>query len=171
VVFGVFHSEESYAQVRTSSGSQSWQEGFAKYGLSGSYTLKSGTQVYGAARLISTAIWGDGDAAGFTTGSESRTNFEDAFVGWKSGNAFSALGKNGIDISAGRQTYTIGSGFLVYGDALNFGKGFDQLAPQSLGRGGAYYLAARESLQASASNALIYNRSARSVRERVPVHI
>jgi hypothetical protein len=143
--FGVFHSEESYAQVRTSSGSQSWQEGFVKYGLSGSYALKSDTRVYGAARLISTATWGDGDAAGFTTGSESRTNFEDAFVGWKSGNAFSALGKNGIDISAGRQTYTIGSGFLVYGDAVNFGKGYDKLAPKSLDRGGAYYLAARES--------------------------
>ena len=69
VEFGVFHSEESYAQVRTSSGSQSWQEGFVKYGLSGSYALKSGSQVYGAARLISTATWGDGDAAGFTTGS------------------------------------------------------------------------------------------------------
>ena len=149
-VFGVFHSEESYAQIRTSSGSQSWQEGFVKYGLSGSYALKSGTQVYGAARLISTASWGDGDAAGFTTGSESRTNFEDAFVGWKSGNAFSALGKNGIDISVGRQTYTIGSGFLVYGDALNFGKGFDQLAPHSLDRGGAYYLAARESFDNTA---------------------
>ena len=118
--------------------------------MSGSYALKSGSQVYGAARLISTATWGDGDAAGFTTGSESRTNFEDAFVGWKSGNAFSALGKNGIDISAGRQTYTIGNGFLVYGDALNFGKGFDQLAPQSLNRGGAYYLAARESFDQTA---------------------
>ena len=40
-VFGDFHSQESYAQVRTSSGSQSWQEGFVKYGLSGSYALTS----------------------------------------------------------------------------------------------------------------------------------
>lgn len=118
-VFGFFHSQESYAQVRTSSGSQSWQEGFVKYGLSGSYAFKSGNQVYGAARLISTASWDDGDAAGFTTGSEGRTNFEDAYVGWKSGNTFSVLGKDGIDISVGRQKYTIGNGFLIYGDALN----------------------------------------------------
>ena len=32
-VFGLFHSEESYAQVRTSSGSQTWQKGFVKLGL------------------------------------------------------------------------------------------------------------------------------------------
>jgi hypothetical protein len=149
-VFGFFHSQESYAQFRTSSGSQSWQEGFVKYGLSGSYAFKSGNQVYGAARLISTASWDDGDAAGFTTGSEGRTNFEDAYVGWKSGKVFPAFGKDGIDISAGRQKYTIGNGFLIYGDALNFGKGFDQTAPQSLNRGGAYYLAARESFDRTA---------------------
>ena len=100
--------------------------------------------------MISTASWDDGDAAGFTTGSEGRTNFEDAYVGWKSGNTFSVLGKDGIDISAGRQKYTIGNGFMIYGDALNFGKGFNQLAPQSLNRGGAYYLAARESFDQTA---------------------
>jgi len=144
-VFGLFHSEESYAQVRTSSGSQTWQEGFVKYGVSGSQALKSGANVYGAARLISTATWGDGDAAGFTTGSEGKTDFEDAYIGWKSGNTFSALGEDGLDISLGRQIYVIGSGFLIQGDALNFGEGFDPFAPQSLDRGGAYYLAARES--------------------------
>ena len=149
-VFGFFHSQESYAQVRTSSGSQSWQEGFVKYGLSGSYALASGNQFYGAARLITSATWDDGDAAGFTTGSEGRTNFEDAYVGWKSGKAFPAFGKDGIDISAGRQKYTIGNGFLIYGDTLNYGKGFDQTAPQSLNRGGAYYLAARESFDRTA---------------------
>ena len=149
-VFGIFHSQESYAQARNSSASQTWQEGFVKYGLSGSHAVKAGTKVYGAARLISTATWDDGDAAGFTTGSEGRTNFEDAYVGWKSGNTFPAFGKDGIDISLGRQTYRIGSGFLINGDALNFGKGFDQLAPQSLNRGGAYYLAARESFDQTA---------------------
>ena len=69
---------------------------------------------HGAARLISTASWDDGDAAGFTTGSEGRTNFEDAYVGWKSGNTFSVSGRDGIDISAGRQKHTIGNGFLIY---------------------------------------------------------
>jgi hypothetical protein len=148
--FGLFHSQESYAQARTSPGSQSWQEGFVEYGLSGSYAFESGTQVYGAVRLISTATWGDGDAAGFTTGTERRTNFEDAYVGWKSGNTVPALGKDGVDISVGRQTYTIGNGFLIYGDTTNFGKGFDQIAPQSLNRGGAYYLAGRESFDRAA---------------------
>jgi len=148
--YAVLHSQESYAQVREFPGGQSWQEGFIKYGFSGHYLFESGTRVYGAARLISSATWGDGDAAGYTTGSERRTNFEDAYVGWKSGNLFAALGKDGVDISLGRQKYAIGSGFLVDGDAVNFGKGFDDIAPQSLDRGGAYYIAARESFDKTA---------------------
>jgi hypothetical protein len=148
--YTVLHSQESYAQARDSSGSQSWQEGFIKYGFSGHYVFESGTRVYGAARLISSATWGDGDAAGYTTGSERRTNFEDAYAGWKSGNLFTVLGKDGVDISLGRQKYTIGSGFLVYGDAVNFGKGFDYILPKNMDRGGAYYIAARESFDKTA---------------------
>lgn len=143
--YGLFSSQESYDQVRNQPGSQNWQEGFVKYGLSGHYMLDLNSRVYGAARLISTASWDDGDAAGFTTGSERRSNVEDAYVGWKSGHVFTVFGEDGFDFSLGRQRYAVGSGFLLYGDTLNFGKGFNALAPQSLNRGGAYYLAARES--------------------------
>jgi hypothetical protein len=148
--FALLHSQESYAQARSTPGSLSWREGFVKYGFSGHYLFESGARVYGAARLMSRATRGDGDAAGYTTGSDRRTNFEDAYAGWKSGNLFAALGKDGVDISLGRQKYTIGSGFLIYGDAVNFGKGFDHIAPQSLDRGGAYYIAARESFDKTA---------------------
>ena len=148
--FALIHSQESYAPIRDFPGSLSWQEGFVKYGFSGHYLFESDARVYGAARLMSRATWGDGDAAGYTTGSERRTNFEDAYAGWKSGNLFSALGKDGVDISLGRQKYAIGSGFLIDGDAVNFGKGFDHIAPQSLDRGGVYYTAARESFDMTA---------------------
>ena len=145
---GIFYSQESYAQLRSESGSQTWQEGTAEYGFSGSYMVGSKSRVYGAVSLLSSATSGDGDAAGFTTGSEGHTDFEKAYLGWRSGDLISGLGENGFDISGGKQTYVIGDGFLVNGDAENFGKGFDKLAkagiaPESLDRGGAYYMAAR----------------------------
>ena len=107
---GIFYSQESYAQLRSESGSQTWQEGTAEYGLSGSYMVGSKSRVYGAVSLLSSATSGDGDAAGFTTGSEGRTDFEKAYLGWRSGDLISGLGENGFDISGGKQTYVIGDG-------------------------------------------------------------
>ena len=148
-VAGLFHSGESYAQVPGPPGHRTWQEGYAAYGVSGNYGVGSESRVYGAVSLLSSGTWGDGDAAGFTTGTERRTVVENAYIGWRSGDLMPALGSNGFDLSGGRQSYTIGDGFLVYGDAENFGEGFDELAaagiaPGSLDRGGAYYLAGRQ---------------------------
>lgn len=152
---GLFRSGESYAQLPGTPGGRTWQEGYARYGLSGSYELGSESSFYGAVSLLSSGTWGDGDAAGFTIGTERRTALEDAYIGWRSGDLIAALGKDGLDLSAGRQTFMIGDGFLVYGDAESFGKGFDQLAtagiaPGSLDRGGAYYLAGRQAFDDTA---------------------
>lgn len=146
--FGVFTSGESYATGgRTKGGSVDWQEGYIKYGLSGNQTLGANSAaVYGGVNMVSSATWGDGDAAGFTTGDESKTNLEDAYIGWRSGTLIPALGEDGLDISLGRQNFAIGDGFLINGDALNFGKGIDS----SLNRGGAYWLAARKAFDKTA---------------------
>jgi hypothetical protein len=147
-MFGAFHSQENYAlSGRLDQGSSSWQEGYIKYGLSFDQGLAGVGTAYGAASLLSSATWGDGDAAGFTDGSERTTKFEDAYLGWKSAGLFPVLGEDGVDISFGRQNVMVGDGFLINGDALNLGNG---LADGSFNRGGAYYLAARKAFDETA---------------------
>lgn len=149
-VLALFHSEQSYAISGTRhEGSSQWQEGYLKYGASLTQGLgNGGDQVYGALNWLSSATFGDGDAAGFTNGSERTTKVEDAYLGWRSGTLFPALGENGVDASFGRQKIVVGDGFLISGDALNLG---DEIAPDgSLDRGGAYYLAARQAFDRTA---------------------
>ncbi|CAD5379552.1 conserved exported hypothetical protein [Pseudomonas sp. OF001] len=148
-VFGLMHSEESYELGfgNRSAGSSSWREGYVKYGLSGSQALGGAGSLYGALNLLSSGTWGDGDAAGFTLGSERMTDVEDAYLGWRSGDLFPALGENGVDLSFGRQNLSVGDGFLVNGDSLNFG---DVDLGADYDRGGAYYLAARKAFDQTA---------------------
>ncbi|VVO95609.1 hypothetical protein PS903_02511 [Pseudomonas fluorescens] len=147
-VFAAMHSDENYATTGTrNSGSSNWREGFIKYGLNGSSELESQASVYGAFSLLSSGTWGDGDAAGFTEGTERRTAVEDAYLGWRSGSLFPTLGENGIEFSAGRQEVIVGDGFLIKGDALNFG---DVDLGENYDRGGAYYLAARKAFDKTA---------------------
>lgn len=128
-------------------GSSSWQEGFIKYGLSGDQKLGGAGTAYGAFNLLSSGTWGDGDAAGFSDGSERTTKIEDAYAGWRSAGLFPMLGEDGIDLSFGRQNIVVGDGFLIDGDALNMGKG---LADGEYNRGGGYYLAARRDFDETA---------------------
>ncbi|MBM7062948.1 hypothetical protein JQX08_19705 [Pseudomonas sp. UL073] len=147
-VFGFFHSQENYAPSgRLEEGSSSWREGYAKYGISADQGLGGVGTAYGAFSLLSSGSWGDGDAAGFSDGSERTTKIEDAYAGWRSGNLFEALGEDGVDVSFGRQNITVGDGFLIQGDALNLGKG---VADGEFNRGGAYYLAARKNFDKTA---------------------
>jgi hypothetical protein len=147
-IFAAMHSDENYAVFgNREAGSSSVREGYIKYGLSGSQELGNNGSMYGAFNLVSSGTWGDGDAGGYTEGTERRTDVEDAYLGWRSGNLFPALGENGIDISAGRQEIIIGDGFLIKGDALNFG---DVDLGEDFDRGGAYYLAARKAFDQTA---------------------
>ena len=146
--FGLFHSRENYATSGSKKeGSSSWREGYVKYGISFDQGLAGAGTGYGAFNLLSSATWGDGDAAGFTNGSERTTKVEDAYLGWRSGQLFEALGEDGVDISFGRQNISVGDGFLISGDALNLGDG---LADREYNRGGAYWLAARKAFDQTA---------------------
>jgi hypothetical protein len=141
-MYGLFHSQENYnvAGIKDR-GTSKWTEGVLKYGFSGDHKLGENGSVYGAFSLASSATWGsDGDAAGWTNGTERTTKIEDAKLGWRSGSLFPVLGEDGIDISTGRQNIVIGDGFLVAGDALNLGK---SISDGLYNRGGAYYLTPR----------------------------
>ncbi|MGU9857333.1 hypothetical protein [Pseudomonas sp. LF245] len=143
-VYGLFNSRKNYDGT---TGGSTWREGFIKYGLSLDRTLGSYGSVYGTANLVSSGTWGDGDAAGLSNGSERTTKFDEAFAGWRSGDLFPALGKDGVDLSFGRQIIQLGNGFIINDDGLNFGKG---PADGALNRGGAYYLAARHAFDETA---------------------
>ena len=92
-VYGLFNSRKNYDGTAGGSG---WREGFIKYGLSIDQTLGDLGNVYGTANLVSSGTWGDGDAAGLSDGSERTTQFDEAFAGWRSGDLFPALGKDGV---------------------------------------------------------------------------
>ncbi|WP_409565558.1 alginate export family protein [Pseudomonas protegens] len=136
-VYGMFNSRKNYDGRP---GGSTWREGFIKYGLSGDQSLYGSGTAYGAFSLVSSATWGDGDAAANSDGSERTTTVEDAYLGWRSAELFPALGSDGVDLSFGRQVVKLGSGFLLNDDGPNLGKG---PADGHLNRGGAYYLAAR----------------------------
>lgn len=140
LLLGVFHSEHNYnLGGKTSGGGSDWQEAGLSLGLNASSTLGSGAALFGRVSVVATGTWGDGDAGGFTAGSERRVAIEDAYAGWRSGNLFPALGEDGIEVSFGRQALIFGDGFLINGDALNMGDAIDP----GLDRGGAYWLAPR----------------------------
>ncbi|AOE71121.1 hypothetical protein A7317_12770 [Pseudomonas fluorescens] len=143
-VYGQFNSRYNYDGAP---GGSSWREGFIKYGLSADQALGGNGTAYGAFALVSSATWGDGDPGGNSLGTERKTTVEDAYLGWRSGDLFPLLGKDGVDISGGRQVVKVGQGFLINDDGLNPGKG---PADGSLNRGGAYYLAARHSFDQTA---------------------
>ena len=143
-VYGLFNSRKNYDATP---GGSTWREGFIKYGISGDQRLAGNGSAYGALSWVSSATWGDGDAAGNTDGTERTTKLEDAYLGWRSGELFPLLGKDGVDASFGRQVVKLGRGFLINDDGPNLGKG---PADGALNRGGADYLAARHAFDRTA---------------------
>ncbi|MEV4782970.1 hypothetical protein [Burkholderia sp. LMU1-1-1.1] len=135
--YGVFNTKLNYIGR---AGATRWQEGFAKYGVSGASDQIAGGSLSGALSWISTATWGGGDPGGLSTGRERRTDLENAYLGWKSADMFPELGKDGIDVSAGSQVVQAGSGFLIQNDGVNPGLGVEG---ERYDRGGAYYLGQR----------------------------
>jgi len=144
-LIGAFHSDRGYATGAAEPRRYRWQEGVVTLGAE---LNPKEAGLYSRVSTVGTATWGDGDAAGFTSGQERELDLEDAFVGYRS----EALGGSpwSLDVSAGRQAITLGDGFLVAGDALNLG---DALGDE-LDRGGAYYLAGRQAFDRTAVVAL-----------------
>ncbi len=92
--------------------SDHWWESLIRPGLDVNYVLPSTQTLYGQFDVVQANTFGGIDAAGSTDGDEHSLRVDHAFVGWKSGNLFSGLDENFLDISFGRQRYTLGNGFL-----------------------------------------------------------
>lgn len=123
-------------------GGKDWQEAYGKGTVVVDQALPNKSSLYGGLGVIATATFGDGDAAGFTTGGESDADIENAYVGWRNTGGT-------LDVSAGRQTFQLGDGFLIAGDVISLGEGLDPLGVD-VDRGGAYYLAGRRSFSNTA---------------------
>lgn len=129
---GVFSASEDYV----GGSGKAWQEGYVKPTFVVSHKLESGMQVYAGLGAIALGTAGDGDAAGLTNGNEGKVDLENAYLGLKSANQV-------VDFSIGQQTFQLGDGFLVAGDAISLG---DLGVPGiDVDRGGAYYLAGKKS--------------------------
>ncbi len=139
-VTGIFYSKKNYIPGQEPS-SKSWQEAYLQYGLGITQKLGHLGSLYAKANLVSAGTWGDGDAGGYTDGSERATKLEDAYIGWKSGQLLPWLGEDGLEISVGRQSVCLGDGFLICADAPNVGH--SPLLGEQFNRhgGGTYYLA------------------------------
>ncbi|MGH8464216.1 MAG: hypothetical protein ACRER5_08715, partial [Pseudomonas sp.] len=68
--YGLFNSRKNYDGTE---GGSHWQEGFIKYGVKADTLLGNAGSAYSAFGLVSSGTWGDGDAGGFTDGSERTT--------------------------------------------------------------------------------------------------
>ncbi|MGI4840890.1 MAG: alginate export family protein [Janthinobacterium lividum] len=88
-------------------------EGFALPGFKITGPQTAYGTFFGGVSAIGAMTRGGSDAAGLTHDDPERASLETAFVGWKSGDVFSGLGKDAITLSAGKQTFMVGDGFLV----------------------------------------------------------
>jgi len=81
-----------------------WQEFYLKPGVNLAYPLTSELELLGAVSVLGATTLGDGDAGGYTRGSDGRVGLEEAYAGLHSG---------AWRFTAGRQNYQVGSGFIV----------------------------------------------------------
>lgn len=92
--------------------SDHWWESLIRPGLDVNYVLPSTQTLYGQFDVVQANTFGGVDAAYSTDGDAHSLRVDHAFMGWKSGNLFSGLGEDFLDISFGRQRYVLGNGFL-----------------------------------------------------------
>ncbi len=100
--------------------SGSWWETYLHPGIEGSYTLENSSKLYGRVSAVFASTNGiDAGGSNVPYGDVSATRWEDAYVGWRSGELFGSLGEDFLDISLGRQQYVAGNGFLFYNQSSN----------------------------------------------------
>ncbi|KAA0595617.1 hypothetical protein FZ942_14525 [Azospirillum lipoferum] len=92
---------------------RNWAEGYVAPSLKLTYATEGAGTFYSGVRAVSGGTVGDGDAGGFTQGRQGRTDLDNLYVGWKSGDLLSALGKDAVDLAYGRQNFVIGDGFII----------------------------------------------------------
>lgn len=112
------------AQANLGANSTDWYETVITPAINGSYFFDDDKgELYGRLDMVS-ANTEDTDAAGSNVGrgkDASHTAVENAYLGWRSGDMWSNLGKDFLDVSFGRQQYVAGTGFLFYSQGGNGG--------------------------------------------------
>ena len=104
----------SLSQNGRSKSDRNWAEGFIAPGLGLDYHAGEST-IYGGLKLLGSVTRRDGDAQRNSSTSDrpEALGIEEAFIGWKSGNLFAALGDDAVDATIGRQSFQVGDGFLI----------------------------------------------------------
>jgi hypothetical protein len=98
--------------------SDQWFEGYIKPSLSGAYTFKSSSEVYGKVSAVGERTYGSQPA--LFGDDVSSFGPEDLSIGWRSGKSLS-IGENALDFTIGRTQYQLGHGFLLYDGAAEGG--------------------------------------------------
>lgn len=135
VGFAAFHVSEDYTPANRDK--VVWQEGYVVAGFTFEHALSADWKAFGGISGIINGNRGDGDPAGFETGIEGGGQLHAAYGGlsWQA----SGQGGPSVKVSAGRQKYTLGDGFLIAGDLYTTGVG---LGP-AYNEGGSIYLGPR----------------------------
>ena len=90
-----------------------WVETFARAALSADQPFQRGT-LYGKASVVGERTFG---APPSIVGEDASSfQVDDAYLGWRSGNAF-GMGEDVLDLAVGRMPYRIGRGFLIWDGA------------------------------------------------------
>jgi hypothetical protein len=100
-----------------------WQELYVKPKATFDYTLNADFSLLAGGSVVAASTFGDGDAGGYTRSSDGRATVEEAFAGVRAGD---------WKLTAGRQDYMIGTGFIVMdGNMDMFGDGAYWLGPRT----------------------------------------
>lgn len=100
-----------------------WQEFYVKPAIKFDYTLNPDVSLVGGASVVAATTLGDGDAGGFTRSSDGRVAREELFAGVRIGE---------WKLTAGRQNYMVGTGFIVMdGNLDQFKDGAYWLGPRT----------------------------------------
>jgi hypothetical protein len=119
-----------------------WQEFYLKPGTTLQYALDPKVQLLGGVSVVAATTLGDGDAGGYTRGSDGQVALEEAYAGVRSGD---------WTFTAGDQNYKIGTGFIVMAGKLNaFDKGAYWLQPRTAFSNSAIVSYAHDAVQAQA---------------------
>ncbi|MGD9947900.1 MAG: hypothetical protein AB7U29_05400 [Desulfobulbus sp.] len=138
VDIAVFSQDNAwYGQDRATVGAaiNSWWESLIRPGLEGNIVLPNTQTIYGRIDAVQANTFEGYDAAGTNVGlgDVSSLRIDNAYLGWRSGNLFSSMGEDFLDLSFGRQIYMAGTLFLFGSEG---GAGFNRAA---------YYLGGRRS--------------------------
>jgi hypothetical protein len=120
------------ARSGENTGDAQWGEGYIEPSLDFGLETEGAGSLYGATSVIGALTVGDGDAGGFTR-DDSDIDLELLHAGWRSGALLAdSLGEDALDLSAGRQEFHVGDGFLIWdGDFDSAGDAVYWLGPRT----------------------------------------